>query len=58
VDHKTPYKCESCGKKIKKPGLCSECLKRHDRIVKAIMGVVWILAIISFGYYYVIFIAS
>jgi len=53
-----PFKCASCGKKIDKPGLCSECLNRHDKVVKLIVSIVWILAVISFGYYYVFFIAN
>jgi len=55
---KPVFKCESCGKQINQPGLCSDCLKRHDRVVKFIVKIVWVLAVISFGYYYVIFIAS
>ncbi len=55
--NKTTFVCESCGKQINEPGLCSECLKRHDRVVKFIIFIVWILAVISFGYYYVLFIA-
>ncbi len=55
---KPAFKCESCGKQINEPGLCNQCLKRHDRAVKFIVGIVWILAVISFGYYYVIFIAN
>lgn len=50
--------CDHCGKANNKPGLCSECLKRHDRVLKFVIGIVWVLALISFRYYYVIFIAN
>jgi hypothetical protein len=49
--------CERCGEQIDQPGLCSICLKRHDRVFHFIIAIVWILAVISFGYYYVLFIA-
>jgi hypothetical protein len=53
---KTPYRCESCNCEIDGPGLCNICLKRHDRVVKLIVLIIWVLAFISFGYYYVFFI--
>lgn len=52
------YKCESCAKEIEQPGLCDKCLKRHDRRLKFIIGIVWILTAICLGYYYIFFIAS
>ncbi|WP_157137163.1 hypothetical protein [Desulfosporosinus youngiae] len=56
MDTETVYTCSSCGKEIYDSGLCPECLKRHDRVVKSGVTVIWILAVISFGYYYAIFI--
>ncbi|MBC7075090.1 MAG: hypothetical protein H5T98_03230 [Syntrophomonadaceae bacterium] len=50
--------CERCGKKINKPGLCDECLKQHDRVVKIVMLVSLVLAAISFCYYFKLFIIA
>ncbi len=50
------YKCESCNCQIDAPGLCNECLNRHDKVVRFIAFIMWILALICFFYYYIIFI--
>jgi hypothetical protein len=55
---KAANECGNCGIMIDQPGLCSKCLKRHDRILKLVIAVIWVLALISFRYYYVIFIAN
>jgi len=55
LDNET-FKCSSCGKEIGDSGLCVECLKHHDRVVKFCVLIIWILAIISFAFYYVLFI--
>lgn len=38
-------------------GLCPRCLKVHDRIVKVVMGVLFVLSVICFGLYYFEFVA-
>jgi hypothetical protein len=56
LDINTRYSCGNCNKKIDTPGLCSKCLKRHDRVLYLVILVIWILAAICFVYYYVLFI--
>ena len=55
MDITASNKCVHCNCKIDTPGLCKECLKRHDRIFNLVVVAIWILAAISFGYYYVLF---
>ncbi len=56
--HKDGIKCVRCKTEISKPGLCYDCMKFHDRIVKLVCFVLLVLAIISMYKYYQIFIAS
>ncbi len=56
--HKDSIKCVRCKTEISKPGLCYNCMKSHDRIVKLACFVLFVLAIISMYKYYQIFIAS
>ncbi|MGI6452279.1 MAG: hypothetical protein ACOX0E_02165 [Syntrophomonadaceae bacterium] len=49
--------CKWCGKPNSNGILCIRCLRIHDAILKGVVGVVFILAIISFIYYYKLFIA-
>lgn len=57
VNGKRDGTCRWCGKEMAPTGLCPKCLKVHDRIVKVVMGVIFVLSVICFGLYYFEFVA-